>query len=60
MFHKHCGVHIGFEIKIIIKGIILCIFPEWYKEKFVQKDSDEPIVLPSDQERMIESMSKEE
>lgn len=60
MFHKHCGVHIGFEIKIIIKGIILCVFPEWYKEKFVQKDSDEPIVLPSDQERMIESMYKEE
>lgn len=59
MLHLQCGKHINFDCKIAIKGLLLILFPEWYKRKFVQKTSDEKIDLPKDIEISIESIYKE-
>ena len=59
MLHSQCGMKIGFDCKIAIKGIILVVFPKWYKKKFVQKTSSEEINLPKDVKILVESIYKE-
>lgn len=59
MLHSQYGVRLGFDLKIIVKGMLLMAFPEWYKQKFVQKPSSEEIDLPKDVGILIESIYKE-
>lgn len=58
MLHSQCGMHIMFYSKLVIKGIILIMFPEWYKRKYVQKNSNEKIEMQKDVELLVESIYK--
>ncbi len=58
MLHSQCGMRIGFDCKIVVKGMISIAFPELYKKKIVQKTTSE-VNLPKDVEILIEAIYKE-